>query len=90
KDSFGDLPCYEPFLRMGIRVDGRVAPCGFYDEERGDSVRNKGLEEVWYGDYFQERREEQLNKKLPDYCSKCCTTLVNKQERIRNSLEEIL
>ncbi|MFP4117181.1 MAG: radical SAM/SPASM domain-containing protein [Candidatus Aenigmatarchaeota archaeon] len=89
-DSFAEIPCYEPFLRMGIRVDGRVAPCGFYDEEKGDSVRNKDLEEVWFGEYFEERRKEQKEKKLPDYCSKCCTTLVNRQRRLGKNLEEIL
>lgn len=89
-ESFTEIPCYEPFLRMGIRVDGRVAPCGFYDEERGDSVKNKSLEEVWFGDYFQKRREEQKEKKLPDYCSKCCTTLVNKQRRLGEKLGEVL
>ncbi|MFB6088227.1 MAG: radical SAM/SPASM domain-containing protein [Candidatus Aenigmatarchaeota archaeon] len=89
-ESFAQLPCYEPFLRMGIRVDGRVAPCGFYDQERGDSVKNKSLEEVWYGNYFEERRKEQINKKLPDYCSKCCTTLVNKQMCIREKLGEVI
>lgn len=90
KDSFAEIPCYEPFLRMGIRVDGRVAPCGFYDEERGDSVRNKSLKEVWYGDYFRERRDEQYDKTLPSYCSKCCTSLVKNQMSLRNKLREIL
>ncbi len=89
-DSFTEIPCYEPFLRMGIRVDGRVAPCGFYDEKRGDSIRNKSLEEVWFGNYFEERRQEQMETELPDYCSKCCTTLVNKQRRIGEKLGEVL
>lgn len=88
--SFTEIPCYEPFLRMGIRVDGRVAPCGFYDEERGDSVRERSLREVWYGSYFEERRKEQIEKKLPDYCSKCCTTLVNKQRKLGEKLKEVL
>lgn len=87
-EGMAKVPCYEPFLKVGVRVDGRVAPCGFYDRERGDSIRNKTLQEAWYGDYFQERREEQLTKNLPDYCSKCCTTLVEKNRRLRQALAE--
>jgi len=88
REGMADVPCYEPFLKIGVRVNGRVAPCGFYDRERGDSIRNKTLQEVWYGDYFRERREEQLTKNLPDYCSKCCTTLVEKNRRLREALSK--
>ncbi|MDI6826339.1 MAG: radical SAM protein [Candidatus Aenigmarchaeota archaeon] len=86
--KFPSLPCYEPWLRMGIRVDGRVCPCGFFDEESNENVREKSLEEIWFGEYFNLRRRQILDGKLPEHCKKCCVTLVVENKLIRNELEK--
>jgi radical SAM protein with 4Fe4S-binding SPASM domain len=81
------VPCYEPWLRMGIRVDGLVGPCGFFDEKSMENIKNKSLKEIWYGDYFDKRRKQMLTNNLPEYCKKCCTTLVSNNQRIREKLK---
>ncbi|MFC1890014.1 radical SAM/SPASM domain-containing protein [Thermodesulfobacteriota bacterium] len=85
-DPFIDSPCFEPFYRVGIRVDGRVGPCGFFDEAGAESIRGKRLEDVWRGEYFQKRRAEMLERRLGAYCSRCCTTLVDNNRIIREKV----
>jgi len=81
------VPCYEPWLRMGIRVDGAIGPCGFFDESSMENIKEKSLKEVWLGDYFNKRRKQMLDNNLPEYCKKCCTTLVSNNQRIREELK---
>jgi radical SAM protein with 4Fe4S-binding SPASM domain len=86
--NFFSVPCYEPWYRMGIRVDGTVCPCGFLDEESWENVKEKSLKEIWFGEYFNLRREQILERKLPEHCKKCCITLVANNKIIRNELEK--
>jgi MoaA/NifB/PqqE/SkfB family radical SAM enzyme len=86
--QFTDLACFEPFYRMGIRTDGVVCPCGFFDEGSKENIRDKSLNEIWFGDYFEKRRKEMIQKKLASYCSRCCTTLVLNNQSIREELNK--
>jgi radical SAM protein with 4Fe4S-binding SPASM domain len=88
RSKFLSLPCYEPWLRMGIRADGIVCPCGFFDEQSNENVKEKSLKEIWFGEYFNLRRRQILNGKLPEHCKKCCVTLVVENKLIRNELEK--
>lgn len=88
QSKFLSLSCYEPWLRMSIRVDGIVCPCGFFDEESNENVKEKSLEEIWFGEYFNLRRKQVLDRRLPEHCKKCCVTLVVENKLIRNELEK--
>jgi len=88
KKEFVNASCFEPFYRMGIRVDGKVCPCGFFDEESPENVKNKSLKEIWYGDYFNNLRTKMINKDLPEQCKKCCTTLIINNQEIKKKLVE--
>ncbi|MEM5829482.1 MAG: radical SAM protein [Candidatus Aenigmatarchaeota archaeon] len=90
RDDFLSIPCYEPWWRMGIRVDGWVCPCGFLDQNTRENVRNKSLKEIWFGEYFEERRKQLLQKNMPKYCQKCCTTLVQYNQIIREELSKFI
>lgn len=86
KKEFVNAACFEPFYRMGIRVDGKIGPCGFFDEESPENVKNKSLKEIWYGDYFNNLRTKMINKDLPKQCKKCCTTLIINNQEIKKKL----
>jgi len=90
KRNFLSIPCYEPWWRMGIRVDGWVCPCGFLDQSTTENVKKKSLKEIWFGDYFEKRRKDLMNKNIPEYCQKCCTTLVQYNKIIRDELSKFL
>jgi len=87
-NDFFSTACYEPWYRIGIRADGAVCPCGFFDQGTTENIKNKNLKAVWYGDYFNKRREQLLQKNLPEYCKKCCVTLVVNNKIIRHELEK--
>jgi len=90
RNDFLSIPCYEPWWRMGIRVDGWVAPCGFLDQSTTENVKNKSLKEIWFGPYFEKRRKELLEKNIPKYCQRCCTTLVQYNQIIREELSKYI
>jgi MoaA/NifB/PqqE/SkfB family radical SAM enzyme len=87
-NDFLSAPCFEPWYRMGIRVDGIVCPCGFFDAESKENVKEKSLKEIWFGEYFDLRRRQILQKKLSPHCSKCCVTLVSTNKLIRDELKK--
>ena len=90
RHNFLSIPCFEPWWRMGIRIDGMVCPCGFFDQSTNESVLEKTLKEIWFGKYFEKRRKELIQKHIPDYCQKCCTTLVQDNQVIREELSKFI
>ena len=86
RNDFVNSACFEPFYRLGVRVDGQVCPCGFFDEESPENVKMKSLKEIWNSDYFNDLRSKMLNKDLPEHCKKCCTTLIVNNQEIRKKL----
>ncbi|MFB6088231.1 MAG: radical SAM/SPASM domain-containing protein, partial [Candidatus Aenigmatarchaeota archaeon] len=67
--GFSNLPCYYPWYNISIFSDGRIAPCFLFHES--DSVKNKSLKEVWYGDFFEKIRKRFLNNDLKSVCKNC-------------------
>ncbi len=88
KTGFDWAPCYEPWYRLGIRVDGLVGPCGFFDESSPENINEKTLKKIWFGPYFEKRRKAMIENKLSAYCRKCCTTLVINNQAIRKELRK--
>jgi len=85
--GFEHSPCFEPFYRMGIRVDGKIGPCGFLDEEGTENIKDKNLRDVWYGNYMNQMRDNMINQKLGEQCKRCCTTLVVNNLEIKKALK---
>lgn len=83
-----NVPCFEPWLSLEIRINGRVAPCRICDfDSNCETVYNKTLKEIWLGDYFNDLREKMLNGNMPEFCSDCAagnvvTTLKMKRDVI--------
>lgn len=90
REDFLSIPCFEPWWRMGIRTDGWTCPCGFLDQDTIENVREKSLREIWFGEYFDGRRKQLLQKDMPEYCQKCCTTLVQYNQIIREELSKLI
>ncbi len=84
--GFANAACFEPFYRIGIRVNGKVGPCGFLDSQSPENIKEKSLKEIWYGSYFEELRKKMINKQLLPQCKKCCTTLIINNQEIRKRL----
>jgi MoaA/NifB/PqqE/SkfB family radical SAM enzyme len=88
RNPFSRAFCYEPFYLVTIRADGTVGSCRLFGD-KGDSIHNKSLKEIWFGEYFQKAREALL-KGPQTFCSKCGSNEILEQARIRNELAKVL
>jgi len=86
KNKFLSLPCFEPWYTMLIIHDGSVGPCSMFGIENVVNVKNMNLEEIWYGDYFNEIRRNLLNKKLFSFCKNCCGVIIQQNKLLRKEL----
>ena len=85
--GFSSCMCYEPWMAMMVQTDGRVGPCCVAYDEQADSIRDKSLEEVWTGPYFEELRQRILDNDLMDYCRFCPSHVMARTDGLRGELE---
>jgi MoaA/NifB/PqqE/SkfB family radical SAM enzyme len=86
RNKFLELPCFEPWYNMIILPEGKVTACSIAGSSNGDSILNKKLEDVWFGDYYNNLRKSLLEKKLPDYCKRCCAVVFVENQKIKDKL----
>jgi MoaA/NifB/PqqE/SkfB family radical SAM enzyme len=88
-NQFLAIPCYYPWYNISIFSDGIVQPC-FILKEKGESLLKKSLEEIWFGNFFNDFRNELMKNKLSEDCSKCNPWNFPKMKQIRNELKNLL
>jgi len=87
--SILNSPCFEPWLSLEVRVSGRLAPCRLCDFDSDcDSIIEKSLEEIWFGEYFNNFRNQMMNKNMPPYCYTCAAGNVVNMKKMRKILME--
>lgn len=86
--DFTKIPCYYPWYNVSIFPDGRTLPC-FILKDDGENVKNKSLEEIWFGDYFNTIRKMFLENRLKEDCAKCNPWNLPKMKEIRSKLQDI-
>ncbi|MEM5829500.1 MAG: radical SAM protein [Candidatus Aenigmatarchaeota archaeon] len=79
-------PCFLPWYTININSNGFVTPCAQWPKEGGIKLNEKSLKEIWYKDFDRVRNE--ILKKLPEWCSRCCVPLVDENKEIRRKLKE--
>lgn len=84
-----DSPCFDPWLSLEIRVNGRVAPCRICDfDSKCENVIDKPIKDIWYGDYFEGLRKNMIRGELMDFCSDCAAGNVADTSKIRKDVLE--
>jgi len=83
-NGFIGAPCFRPWYLMGIKASGFSGCCSTF--EAGEFIQGKHLNEVWFGNIFNKLREEIINKKIPDYCSKCSIVVLNENRKLRKEI----
>lgn len=87
KNNVVNAPCYVPWLSLEIRVSGKVVPCRLNDNDAGaPEIHGRSLEDIWFGEYFENLRENMTEKELPEYCSTCASGDIVDQEKLRERL----
>lgn len=84
-DKILSIPCYAPWYFLMIRADGSAVPCGEL-EKYVENVRNKSLREVWFGEKFEELRNQFTSFELPSTCDKCRPNTLNDIKQIRRAI----
>jgi MoaA/NifB/PqqE/SkfB family radical SAM enzyme len=85
-DSILSIPCFLPWFLLRIHSQGTVEPCGGTSVR--ESVKQKSLREIWYGELFNKLRQQLISKKIPTCCKTCCPTTVCDIRIIRKALLE--
>jgi len=80
------IPCFFPWLGLSFDAQGNATPCGQLDADWADHIRDRGPEEIWYGEAFSRLRRTMARRILPRACSNCCLPLVEENDEIRQVL----
>jgi MoaA/NifB/PqqE/SkfB family radical SAM enzyme len=87
KKSFVNTYCFEPWYLVTIRANGLVGSCRLFGD-KGVSVHNQKLKDIWFGEYYNQVRKRLVNHDLPKYCSNCGANEFTENQKIREKLEE--
>jgi MoaA/NifB/PqqE/SkfB family radical SAM enzyme len=87
---FLSLPCFEPWYNLIIMPSGIAGPCSVFGGQDGVSVASQGLEEVWYGGWFEQVRRTLLRKELFAWCKNCCVPVFEENRALRGRLAQLL
>lgn len=77
--------CFQPWINLSVYCDGRATPC-FYLWKSKEFLSKKSLKEVWFGEYFEEKRREMLKQSLTEDCKRCYTASLTENRSIRDEL----
>jgi len=77
--------CFEPWYLVTIRANGIVGSCRLFGD-KGTSIQNKSLKQIWFGSYYSRIRKRLINHDLPDYCKNCGANEFLENQRIREEL----
>jgi len=88
EDEFLSVICYKPWTHLAIKYNGLCGHCGLVEE--GESVRTKGLREIWSGEWLESVRADMKAKRLLSHCSRCCPSDVTQRRRLRERLGRIV
>jgi MoaA/NifB/PqqE/SkfB family radical SAM enzyme len=78
-------PCFEPFLHLLVKANGETTFCCMM-ENSPENIKEKSLEQIWFGDYFNEQRRNFINKNVRKECEFCVFSQFTRNREIRGEL----
>jgi len=75
-------PCFEPFLHFLVKGNGEATFCCMI-EESPENIKEKSLEKIWFGEYFNKQRKNFLNKIIREECRFCVFSQFIRNKEIR-------
>ncbi len=79
--------CFAPFYDLSIAEDGGVRYCQM-SPQTSENLKNKSLEEIWFGKKMGDFREKLLKKEFPDFCRNCCSPRIFDMKRINEIIKK--
>jgi len=72
------IACYAPFSNMIIMPTGKVMACCYNGIKISDDISKKSLNEIWFGEKFNNLRNAICNNNFEIGCTFCKSLLLNK------------
>ena len=88
ENSVLSVPCYDPWFHMSIKANGKVTACDV-STDNSENVKDKTLNEVWFGDYFEKIRKGFIEKNIPEFCKQCNPSHTTQRRWLRRMMEEL-
>ncbi len=82
-----NIPCYYPWFYLMINAKGSAVHCGECTVHK-DNIKEKSLENIWWGPHIEEFRENHAHGKLSDFCEKCRPNVIGDMKLVRKSIKE--
>ena len=82
-----EIPCYYPWLYLMITAEGNVMHGGECDVPR-ENIKEKSLEEIWWGEDLKRYRERHNKGQLSTFCEKCRPNVIGDMKLVRKSIHE--
>lgn len=89
ENGFLSVPCYESFLNLVIRMDGKVSPCCMLENHK-ENIKDNSLHDIWFGSYFTTLRKQLSNNQLPDGCKTCVHSQFIHNQKLREKLKNYI
>ena len=68
-----EVTCFSPWSTMIVNPEGKINPCPMMGEQGlCESVREKPLSEIWFGEAFTALRRSLHEGKSLSFCRECC------------------
>jgi hypothetical protein len=79
--------CLDPWIYMGINVDGRIKICPIDGPKKHSFyVFKDGIKKAWFSKKYSDIRQDLLNGKKLSYCRKCCGSKLVLRREIRKKI----
>lgn len=88
KHPFLGVPCFKPWDTLAIKFDGKTGHCGLIEE--GESVKDKSLQDIWFGEHLNQIRKNMQKKILMIHCANCCASDITQRRRFREELKKVV
>lgn len=86
-----EIFCFSPWIMVVIRADGIVGPCPPGVEFiKQVNIKNQSLKKIWYGEVFNDFRNNILGMKQTRFCNSCGSMETIENKRILEEIEPIM
>ncbi|MCX5769885.1 MAG: radical SAM protein [Candidatus Hydrogenedentes bacterium] len=80
--------CVEPWLSLVVLPWGRCAPCCVFGNGMTDSLQERNLKDIWYGEAMQRIRHQVMEGTAPEDCiTKCLAQYADRRAKILTFLD---
>jgi MoaA/NifB/PqqE/SkfB family radical SAM enzyme len=82
--NLANSPCFEPFLHFLVKANGEATFCCMI-EDSPENIKEKSLEQIWFGEYLNEQRRNFVKKIIREECRFCVFSQFIRNKEMREN-----